>query len=250
MATVAAMIVLVHGVPESAALWDRLRPRLDGPSTALALPGFACPRPDGFGATEDDYAAWLVGELETIGEPVDLVGHDWGAALTYRVATTRGDLLRSWSADVANVMHPRYTWHDFAQIWQTEGAGEEFFASQSGVPAGDLAAGYEAMGVPAADTGVLVPLGDPVMASCIMDLYRSATPRIFDHWGDSLAPTTAPGLVLHAAEDDFGDEALSDEVAALLGARRATLSGVGHWWALQDPAQAATVLNGFHASVG
>jgi pimeloyl-ACP methyl ester carboxylesterase len=106
------------------------------------------------------------------------------------------------------------------------------------------------MGVPAADTGVLVPLGDPVMASCIMDLYRSATPRIFDHWGDALAPTTAPGLVLHAAEDDFGDEALSDEVAALLGARRATLSGVGHWWALQDPAQAATVLNGFHASVG
>ena len=81
------------------------------------------------------------------------MGHDWGAALTYRVATTRGDLLRSWAADVANVMHPRYTWHDFAQIWQTEGAGEEFFASQAGVPAEDLAAGYEAMGVPAATPG-------------------------------------------------------------------------------------------------
>ena len=129
------MIVLVHGVPESAALWDKVRERLPGPTTALALPGFARPRPDGFGATGDDYAAWLVGELEAIGEPVDLVGHDWGAALTYRVATTRGDLLRSWAADVANVMHPRYTWHDFAQLWQTEGAGEEFFASQAGVPA-------------------------------------------------------------------------------------------------------------------
>ena len=162
------------------------------------------------------------------------------------MATTRGDLLRSWAADVANVMHPRYTWHDFAQIWQTEGAGEEFFASQAGVPAADLAAGYEAMGVPAGDTGVLVPLGDPVMASCIMDLYRSATPRIFDAWGDALAPTSAPGLVLHATDDSFGDESLSGEVADLLGARRATLSGVGHWWALQDPDAAADVLDAFH----
>jgi len=244
------MIVLVHGVPESAALWEKLRDRLDGPTTALALPGFASPRPDGFGATKDDYAAWLVGELEDLDGPVDLVGHDWGAALTYRVATTRGDLLRSWAADVANVMHPDYTWHDFAQIWQAEGAGEEFFASQAGVPAEDLAAGYEAMGVPAADTGVLVPLGDPVMASCIMDLYRSAAPRIFDDWGDALTPTSAPGLVLHAAEDPFGNETLSGEVADMLGAARATLPGVGHWWALQDPDTAASVLNTFHASPG
>jgi pimeloyl-ACP methyl ester carboxylesterase len=88
------------------------------------------------------------------------------------------------------------------------------------------------------------------MASCIMDLYRSATPRIFDHWGAALAPTSAPGLVLHASDDSFGDEALSAEVAAMLGARQATLTGVGHWWALQDPDQAATTLNGFHASVG
>ena len=244
------MIVLVHGVPESAVLWDLLRERLDGPTTALSLPGFACPRPDGFGATMDDYAAWLVGELEDVGEPVDLVGHDWGAALTYRVATTRGDLLRSWAADVANVMHPDYTWHDFAQIWQTEGAGEEFFASQAGVTAEDLAAGYEAMGVPAGRTGALVPLGDPVMAGCIMDLYRSATPRIHDRWGADLGPTSAPGLVLHAGDDPFCDEALSAEVAGVLGAGQAELTGVGHWWALQDPDQAAVVLSRFHASVG
>jgi pimeloyl-ACP methyl ester carboxylesterase len=243
------MIVLVHGVPESAVLWDLLRERLGGDSVALTLPGFAAPRPDGFGATKDDYAAWLTGELEQFDGPVDLVGHDWGAALTYRVATTRGDLLRSWAADVANVMHPHYTWHDFAQIWQTPQVGEEFFASQAGVSAEDLAAGYEAMGVPPGRTGALVPLGDPVMASCIMDLYRSATPRIFDTWGDVLTPTSSPGLVLHAADDPFGDGSLSTEVVARLGARQATLTGVGHWWALQDPDQAATVLNAFHASV-
>ena len=243
------MIILVHGVPESAALWDRLREQLGGDSVALALPGFGVPRPEGFGATKDEYVDWLVGEIEQFDVPVDLVGHDWGAALTYRVATTKGELLRSWVADVANVMHPDYTWHDFAQIWQSPGAGEEFFAGQADASAADTAAGYEAMGVPAGDTGALVPLGDPVMASCIMDLYRSATPRIFDTWGDALTPTSAPGLVLHAADDPFGDEVLSSEVAAMLGARTETLSGVGHWWALQDPAQPASVLNAFHASV-
>jgi len=244
------MIVLVHGVPESATLWDRLRACLDGESAALSLPGFAVPRPDGFGATKDEYAAWLVAELERFDGPVDLVGHDWGAALTYRVATTRGDLLRSWAADVANVMHPTYDWHDFAQIWQTPGAGEEFFAGMAGQTAADLASGYVDMGVPADATDALVSLGDPVMASCIMDLYRSATPRLFETWGASLAPTSAPGLVLHAADDGFGDAARSADVAELLGARSVTLTGVGHWWALQDPDQAAAALTAFHASVG
>ena len=82
------MIVLVHGVPESAALWDLLRAALAGESAALALPGFATPRPAGFGATKDDYVDWLVGEIEQFDAPVDLVGHDWGAALTYRVAVS------------------------------------------------------------------------------------------------------------------------------------------------------------------
>jgi len=243
------MILLVHGVPESAALWGPVQELLDGESTALSLPGFAGPRPDGFGATKDEYADWLVARIEEFEAPVDLVGHDWGAALTYRVATTRGELLRSWSADVANLLHPDYVWHDFARIWQTPGAGEEFFAGQADVSDADAAAGYEALGVPAGRTGALVPMSDPVMASCILDLYRSATPRPYDTWGDALAPTSAPGLVLHAADDPFGDEALSAEMAALLGARQETLTGVGHWWALQDPVQAAAVLNGFHASI-
>jgi pimeloyl-ACP methyl ester carboxylesterase len=244
------MIVLVHGVPESAALWAQVQELLDGESVALSLPGFANARPEGFGATKDEYVDWMVGELDTLGGPVDLVGHDWGAALTYRVATIRGDLLRSWAADVANVMHPEYRWHDFAQIWQTPGAGEEFMSSQAGVPLSDLAAGYEALGIPADGVAALVPFSDAVMASCILDLHRSSIPRIFDSWGDAMTPTSAPGLVLHASDDPFGEETQSTEVAAMLGARQETLSGVGHWWALQDPGQVAAVLNAFHASAG
>lgn len=123
-------------------------------------------------------------------------------------------------------------------------------SSQAGVPLSDLAAGYEALGIPAHGVAALVPFSDEVMASCILDLYRSSTPRIFDSWGDAMTPTSAPGLVLLASDDPLGEETQSTEVAAMLGARQETLSGVGHWWALQDPGQAAAVLNAFHASAG
>ena len=68
--------------------------------------------------------------------------------------------------------------------------------------------------MPAGDTGVLVPFSDRVMTSCILDLYRSALPRPFATWGAELGPTSAPGLVLHAADDPFGDAVMSSEVAA------------------------------------
>ena len=94
------MIVFVHGVPETAAIWDGVRERIGRDSVALSLPGFGNPRPVGFGATKDDYVNGLLGELDGIDGPIDLVGHDWGAGLTLRVATAHGDRLRSWAADV------------------------------------------------------------------------------------------------------------------------------------------------------
>lgn len=100
------MVVFVHGVPETATLWDKLRGLLQRGSVALSLPGFGCARPDGFAATHDAYVAWLCDEIRRLGPPVDLVGHDWGAGLTYRIATAHGDLLRSWVA--AQVGMPHY----------------------------------------------------------------------------------------------------------------------------------------------
>ena len=67
--------VFVHGVPETPAVWDGLRSHLHRDDViALQLPGFGCPRPDGFGATKEEYVAWLVDELERIKPqgPIDL----------------------------------------------------------------------------------------------------------------------------------------------------------------------------------
>lgn len=243
------MIVFVHGVPETPELWDALRAQINEESVAVQLPGFGCARPQGFGATRDDYSEWLVGELKKIGEPVHLVGHDWGAGLTFRVATAHPELLRSWAADVANVAHPDYVWHDFAKIWQTPGDGEAFWESQLSLPPEERAQGVEALGVPHDDAVAMASRTDQTMADCILALYRSALPNPYHDWGKDFSSTGAPGCVLIATNDPFGHEGMAQEVADMLGARVERLDGLGHWWPLEDPAAGADALKRFWKSV-
>ena len=107
-------VVLVHGNPETDAIWDEFRSALviegtdRGSIVALSPPGFGEPLPDGFGATSDHYRNWLIGEMEAIGEPVDLVGHDWGGGHALRVAMERPDVLRSWCSDILGVLNEKY----------------------------------------------------------------------------------------------------------------------------------------------
>ncbi len=244
------MIVFLHGVPETAALWDPVRSHLGAESVALSLPGFGCPRPDGFGATKDEYLAWLLGELAAFDEPVDLVGHDWGAALTDRVAATAPELLRSWVTDGLSAMGPDYVWHDFAKIWQAPGDGETFWTDQLATPLEERATVFEAFGLDHEDALVVASGPDEVMATCILDLYRSAEPNIATDWTYEPVATAAPGLLLLASEDPFGDVAVSGRMAGELGMEVRTLDGLGHWWALQAPAEAAAIIGGFVDSVG
>lgn len=243
------MIVLVHGVPETAAYWDPLRGLIEEPTTALALPGFGCARPEGFGATKDDYAGWLVRELESLDEAVDLVGHDWGAGLTYRIATTRPDLIRSWAADVATIVHPDQVWHDFARIWQTPGEGEALVETQLATPVEDQIPIFEAMGLPHDAAANMISRMDRTMGECILDLYRSATPNTYASWGAEMGPTDVPGMVIHATEDPFDDARRCEDVAELLGARVGRLEGLSHFWAAQDPEAAVRFLGEFWESL-
>src|SRR4051812_19074423 len=80
--------ILIHGVPDTHRVWDGVRRRLTRSDVeAWDLPGFGTPRPAGFDAGKQEYVDWLVERLERVGEPVDLVGHDWGCILTARVAS-------------------------------------------------------------------------------------------------------------------------------------------------------------------
>jgi pimeloyl-ACP methyl ester carboxylesterase len=245
-------VVLVHGNPETAAIWDPLIAALGRDDVvALSPPGFGAPTPEGWGATSDEYLAWLVDELASVPAPIDLVGHDWGGGHVQRLAATRPDLIRSWVTDIAGAADPEYVWHDMAQVWQTPGAGEEAVAAMAALPLADRAAAFVAIGMTEAAARSCAAASTAEMGSCILALYRSAAQPRMGEWGDELAAAEhRPGLVIIATDDHYtGGEVLARRSAERFGAQVAVLEGLGHWWMLQDPAAGAAVLGDFFATL-
>jgi pimeloyl-ACP methyl ester carboxylesterase len=243
---------LVHGNPETADIWGPLLESLGRPDvTTLSPPGFGAPVPDGFNATADEYAAWLVAELETIGEPVDLVGHDWGGGHVMRVAIDRPDLIRSWTTDIAGCMAPDYVWHDMAQVWQTPGAGEEMVAGMVSLPVEERAAMFESLGMTPKVALAVAEANDEAMGRCILSLYRSAAQPAMSQIGERLGEAAGrPGLVIIPTEDEYtGGEERARWAAEKAGAKVAVLKGLGHWWMLQDPEAGAEALREFWSSI-
>lgn len=244
--------VFVHGNPETSVVWSLLRPHLGRDDVVLlSPPGFGAPVPDGFGATRQEYAAWLAGELRKIDGPIDLVGHDWGGGHVLAVAIEQPELVRSWCSDIAGALHPDYVWHDFAQVWQTPGAGEEALAAMRAQPIEERVAFFQTLGIPEGVARQMVPALDETMSRCILALYRSAAQPAMAELGRSLPMAKArPGLVIVASEDHFvGTEQMARTSAEAAGAQVAVLEGLGHWWMLQDPARGAAVLRDFWSSL-
>ncbi|MGQ4598218.1 alpha/beta fold hydrolase [Nocardia sp. R6R-6] len=241
-------IVFVHGNPETDAIWGPLRAELGRDDTVcLSPPGFGAPLPDGFGATMLEYRDWLVRELEAIGEPVDLVGHDWGGAHVVNVAMYRPDLLRSWVSDVVGLFDPDYVWHDLAQIWQTPVEGEKLVADMMNAPWETRVERTVQLGMPADVAEAVAAAHCDEMGRAMLSLYRSAAQPAMAELGKNLeAAATRPGLHIVATEDAYvgvGDQRIRAGERA--GARTARLAGLGHWWMLQDPARGAAVLADF-----
>jgi pimeloyl-ACP methyl ester carboxylesterase len=243
-------VVLVHGNPETSAVWEPLHAALGRDDVVcLSPPGFGAPAPDEWRATVEDYRDWLVSELEAIGSPVDLVGHDWGGGHVVAVAMTRPDLLRSWCTDIIGVFDPEYVWHDLAQLWQTEGAGEQAVAAWAAESVDERAARLESFGITSEVATRMAAAFDTTMARCILALYRSAAQPRMAQLGEGLpAAAQRPGLHLSATEDPFpGTIDMQRRAAERAGARIAVLEGLGHWWMVQDPARGAAALEDFWA---
>lgn len=242
-------IVFVHGVPEAAAIWDPLISALGRDDVVtLSPPGFGAPLPDGFDATSDGYRDWLIGELERLDGPVDLVGHDWGGGHAFRAATARPDLVRRLVTDIAGTSDPRYEWHDMAQVWQTPGDGEAFVGAMAALPVEDRMPMLIDAGMTESGARSCAEANDDVMGACILSLYRSAVQPNMTLWGEQFASMTdRPETLVVIAHDDLytGGPDMARGVAAGWGASVAELEGLGHWWMMQDPERSAEALRAF-----
>ena len=241
-------VVLVNGNPESAAIWDLLGAELDRADVLrLSPPGFGAPVPDGFGGTLPAYRDWLVAELEAVGEPVDLVGHDIGGSTVVSVAMSRPDLLRTWVSDSLGVFDPDYAWHDLAQQWQTPGTGEQSVADLLGGTLGDRTERMVGLGIDRRVATQVAAAQGPEMGQAILAFYRSAVQPALAELGRGLPAAAArPGLAIVGTADHFvGSVDMRRRAAARAGAEVALLDGVGHWWMVQDPVRSAHVLGSF-----
>jgi pimeloyl-ACP methyl ester carboxylesterase len=245
-------VVLVHGNPETAAIWDDLRKQLARDDmVALSPPGFGAAVPDGFGATSDEYATWLATEVAGLAGPIDLVGHDWGGGHVMRLVIAQPELVRSWAIDIAGCFDPEYVWHERAQVWQTPGVGETAVEQQHAIPKDLLAEGYRRLGMSPAAARSCAEAYTPEMGRCILALYRSAAQPRMAEWGEQLDRARArPGLVIIATDDHYtGGETLARRSAERAGAQVARLDGLGHWWMCQDPVRGAATLRDFLAKL-
>jgi pimeloyl-ACP methyl ester carboxylesterase len=237
---------LVHGVPDTHRLWDGVRSHLSRKDVvAPDMPGFGSGTPPGWTATKEAYADWLIAEIEKLGEPVDLVGHDWGSLLVQRIVSLRPDLIRTWACGNGPVDR-EYVWHDMAQQWQTPGVGEALMQFMGGDA---MIEGLVAGGVPADVAPDVVSHIDERMKTCILALYRSAV-RVGEEWEDGVAKITRPALVLWGREDPFVAPQFAERLAARVRGRLHFFDGCGHFWPHERPKETAELLEAFWRAEG
>ena len=246
-------VVLVHGNPETDAIWGPLVDALERDDVVrLSPPGFGNPPPDGFSATYLAYRDWLEDELQDIDAPVDIVGHDWGGGHVVTMVMHRPELVRSWASDAVGLFDPDYVWHDLAQVWQTPGDGEQLVDTMLGGTVQDRAAQMTALGIPLNIATSIAAAQGPEMGRAILLLYRSARQPAMAEAGRALDNATArPGLSLLATEDPYiGSEEIRRRAADWAGARTEVLDGLGHWWMVQDRTRGAAALTRFWETLG
>ncbi|MGV9836376.1 alpha/beta fold hydrolase [Nocardia niigatensis] len=103
-------VVLLHGFPQTASEWSRLTPYLHEHGYRTIAPTQRGYSP---GARRRGRLAYrmslLIGDTVALiealgGEPVHLVGHDWGSAVAWSTAAARPDLVRTLTS--VSVPHP------------------------------------------------------------------------------------------------------------------------------------------------
>lgn len=228
--------ILIHGVPDTPALWDGLRAELDlGKDQIItpALPGFVDAAPNGFSASKQAYVNWLIELLEVQCArtgPVDLVGHDWGAILCLRAAHLRPDLIKSWAALNAVIL-PDTGWHRIARLWQTPLLGEVLMlCARPWI----LRKTMPRLGMPKALATTEAPRIGRHMKRAILRLYRSAI-TVNTDWGGDLAGLPKHGLVVWGDQDPFMPLSKAKRFCAAQNIPLHVEKGAGHWAMCENP---------------
>jgi pimeloyl-ACP methyl ester carboxylesterase len=237
-------VLLLHGNPDTADVWDAVARRLAPQHRCLApdLPEFGRSlAPASFEASLDGQSAWVDGVVSALDlrEPFDLVVHDFGGLFGLAWAIAHPARVRRLA--ILNTMFfPDYRWHFWARVWRTPLLGEisfllntrrgftrELRRGSSGLPVGYAHEAYARL--------------TPAMHRMVLRLYRAADPATFAPRQEGLRALVAavPTIVVWGDRDPYLDSRLAER----FGAREVHhLPECGHWLQVEDPEAVATRL--------
>lgn len=236
------MKLFIHGVPDTGYMWTPLLEALDLPKDAYLAPTLPCfdgKTPAGFPATVEAYLDWTLRFLDDVAArhgPVDIIGHDWGAALCALAAQMRPEAVRTWTV-VNAVPEPSYEWHWLARAWQTPILGELVMALGS---TRRFRRQLVSAGMPQALAHHEAPLIDRHMKRAILKLYRSAK-RPEDGEVD-FSRIADRGLALWGGDDAFVPVKFAHRFCERWSIPLAVEKGVGHWGICEKPKSFASRL--------
>ena len=232
-------VLLLHGFPENARMWDGVLPTLHAAGLRTAAPDQRGYSP---GARPADVAGYamselvgdVVGLLAGLGWPaVDLVGHDWGAAVAWTVAAQHPALVRTLTA--VSVPHPlalsasrrddpeQQRRSGYIGLFRTPGKAEETLLADDMRRLRKMLAP-----IPADRADVFLrPMTEPGALTAALNWYRAATRQD----ADGLGPASAPTTYLWGTEDLAVARSAAERCAEHVTGpyRFVELPGVSHW---------------------
>lgn len=253
-------VILLHGFPDTSRLWRHQIP-------ALTSAGFRAIAPDLRGRGRSDrpqgvaqYALPLIvndviGILDALGvERAAVVGHDWGAAVAWGVASLhpeRVERLVALSVGFPGTAgKPRLDalqkgWYRL--LFQLEGIAEELLRRDGWYLARELLAGYRDLEL------ALEELADPDALTAALSWYRAnLRPEQLLGPPPPLPRVQAPTLGIWSAGDLYlTEDAMLRSSAGVSGPwQYRRFEGCGHWIPLDAPGELNELLSAFLAGRG
>jgi pimeloyl-ACP methyl ester carboxylesterase len=245
-------VILLHGWPDSSALWREQVPFLAGN-------GFRAITPDlrGFGRSsrpDDTDSYGLANSVADVAAVLDayevdkahVVGHDWGAAVAWLVAMYLPDRVRTLTAlSVPHLGAPMTTrqremgWYQL--FFQFEGIAEANLAHDGWAMFRELTPGYSDVERAIAD------LSRPGALTASLKWYRANLAPRMPGPGREFPPVTVPTLGVWSDGDRYLDGARMRASGDIVKGpwRYAEITGASHWIPLDAPEQLNELLFGW-----
>jgi pimeloyl-ACP methyl ester carboxylesterase len=248
-------VVLLHGWPDRGALWNKQIP-------ALNDAGFRTIAPDlrGFGDSAkpeavDQYnllllAGDVLGIMDRLGvAKAHVVGHDWGAALSWAIAgfmPDRVDQLVAMSVAhpsafrVAGLAQRRLSW--YMLLFQFEGVAEQWLAMDDWANLRDFASGHGDI------AQVIADASRPGALTAGLSWYRAnVPPESLVAPAIDFPPIAAETLGIWSSGDDYLLEEPMKQSGAFVsgGFRYERIDGASHWMQLDAAGELNRLVLGF-----